>query len=450
MAIDLTTNPGGLFRRAGKIGKALNNINTDLTAAGQLGVDVDAIEAQYNSKQDLIDSLYSQRETYRGVHTTFKSYLSALLQATNIRLADDDAHLVAKDNSTALKELIAQMTSSSDDVQATTASVSVSAASGNVGNATVIASVIGSNGKTLQYLFDETLELQVTADAVTGSATARRETCSLRGEVAVSDPLSHDWPAGSGANTTLNITDAAEDAGSNLLTNGDFETFTVANTPDNWTLVTGTAGAQFFSDSSSYTGSLALRILGDGATLSQLTQTFNTVGQTTGRLLPNKVYAVNFYHKVSSVPAAGVLRVELVDGSGTVINDDSGTVNRISQTLTGSTTSYTAVNGFFRTPKNLPTTVKLKVYLSTALSNTVSLYVDDLAVVAATEAYTGGPYVAAFAGSTNALTDDKWSLDLTVTLGGFQKLYERVFGMRSLGLTLPFDAAPTVPDSYLT
>src|SRR5690606_15589688 len=98
----------------------------------------------------------------------------------------------------------------------------------------------------------------------------------------------------------------------------------------------------------------------------------------------------------------------------------------------------------------LPSSYKLRVRLSTALDNGVSVFVDDLALAEATRFYTGGPYVAAFAASVNPALEDHWTVAITSTLGGFQKLFERFFGMRQLGLTLPFSSTPTISDSLVT
>lgn len=453
MAIPLTGS-NSLFVRIGHHGGALNSHHAWIGAT-TFGPAVDTIRGDYStSNQDLVDGIYSMRDAYRDAHGSLTSYLKDLASETLIQMADDDVRLVTLDVTTALKELISQMEDSSDDVEASTASVSVSAGSGNTGNAVVAASVVGPDGKTLQYLFDEVLELTITGDSQTETATAGSEPASLLGEPLVEDPLAWDWPKGSGASTSLTLIDASLDNNGNLLTNSDFSDFTVTDTPDNWTLVTATPSTTLFASGSgdAYDGTgNALKITGTGgAELTHLVQIFNSASGTLGKLLPQTVYAVNLFTKVSAVPAAGALRIALVNSGNTVINDDAGTANSTTIDLTAETASYASHTAFFRTPSVLPSSVRLEIKMTTAIESGKSVFVDHLAFAEATQAYTGGVYVAAFSGSTEVVIDDKWNIDVTSTPGAFQKLFERFFGMRELGLTLPFDAAPTIDDALVT
>lgn len=450
MAI-LLTGADSLFVRLGHLGGGLNEIIANIGT--ELGNRANTIAGDYDSAaQDLVDNLYSTRDSYRGSHTTQTSFLRDLGEATIIRMADDDVRLVSKDIQTAMAELIDQMTTSGDDVEESVVSVTVTADGDNTSDASVMASVIGPDGKNLQYVFDEVLEIVVTGDEQSGEATADQEPYTLKGEVQVDDPLAWDWPKGSGTNTSGNLIDADIDNGTNLLTNSDFEDFTTANQPDNWTQVVATPGTTLFAAGSgdAFRGSDALKITGTGgAELTHIYQKFNNASGTLGRLRPLTVYAVNFWIKSSAIPAAGVLRVALVDGTNTVINDEAGTANSTSITLSGTTTSYVKRTAFFRTPAVLPSEQRLELKITTAIESGKSIFIDGLAQVEAQPAYVGGPYVAAFAGSIPAVKGDKWTVDVTNTFGLMQKVFERFFGMRELGLTLPFDAAPTISDALV-
>lgn len=452
MAI-LLTGADSLFVREGHLAGGLNELVANIGT--ELGNRVNSIFADYDSAaQDLIDSLYTTRDSYRGSHSSLTSYLTALGGNTIIRMADDDVKLVSKDLTTAMAELIAQMKSAAASVNASVPGSSVTAASGNTSNASVMVSTIGPDGKDLQYLFAETLELIVTGDEQSGEATGHQEPYTLKGEVPVDDPLAFDWPKGSGADGSGNLIDANVDNGQNLLTNSDFEKFTTANQPDNWTLVTTTPGTTLFSAGSSdaFRYSNALKITGTGgAELTHLYQQFNVSTGTLGKLKPLTVYALNFWIKATAagVPAAGVLRVAFTDGSNAVFNDAAGTANSTSITLSGITTSFVKRTAFFRTPAVLPTTQRLELKITTAIESGKSIVIDGLAVAEPQPAYVGGPYVAAFAGSIKAIKLDKWSLAMTNTYGAFQKWFERAFGMRQLGMTLPFSGAPTISDGLV-
>ena len=147
----------------------------------------------------------------------------------------------------------------------------------------------------------------------------------------------------------------------------------------------------------------------------------------------------------------------LVDGSNTIINDDQGTANTVSVALTGvGDTSWHALFGYFRLPKVLPTTIKHRLWLSTGLSTGTNLFLDLAGIGGITNSsggkllYSGGEYVGIFSGSTAVLNGDNWTQAATMTLGVFQGLFERTFGMRNLSLSLPSNASPTINDNLVS
>lgn len=162
-------------------------------------------------------------------------------------------------------------------------------------------------------------------------------------------------------------------------------------------------------------------------------------------------YAFNCFMKVDSVPAAGVLTVDLVDGiGGTVIADSQGTNNTFTIDATALTTSWVAKNGVFRTPKILPPVVYLRIRVSTAVSNTTSVFLDHAALVKMTSLYSGGPEVAIFSGNTDFTVGggqtaaDYFTLAVTNNRAGeFQEWFERCFDMAAKGLILPSNTAGT-------
>lgn len=458
------TGTGGLFTRIGKELHALNSINAllaagDLSAASirSIGVLTTNIEAQYASaNQQLVDNLYSQfRDSARNSLGSQKSYLKALAENTLNQMVDDDTAVSAKQLSVTMPILITQMTGAGESVNANATSVSVATGSGNTGTAVCASSVKGPDGRNREYLFAEAISVKCQRDSQSATATAGAEPWTAVGEIAVTNPLDWNWPLGSGASASLtaNVPENSRD----MLANGDFEDFTTANIPDNWTISVGSAGTTILSSTDEYKGTNALRFVGNGSQLTEIYQKFNqTAGSgSTKKLKPSTVYAINCWVKVSATPAAGVLALSLAEDDGTVINNDQSVANTISKDLTTVSTSYVAFNGFFQTPAVLPdgTPYRIRLRLTTALDNAKTVYIDELCMVPATELYTGGPYAAIFAGATASVLNDSFTITVSNDWGGaLQKGAERFFGMRSLGLQLPSNSAgsETVLDSLVT
>lgn len=472
MAVTLT-GTGGLFTRAGKLIGAIRAINGVRASTAAVGVTDDAsatwgasgakvkeintictdIWAQYAStNQQLLDGLGSQRDSFRSAVSSFISYASQLASSTVIKMVDDDATLPSRDIRTAMTELVRQMANTSDSVKANTVSASVAAVSTNTGDAAAICSVLDGKGKTLEYAFPEVLELVVTNDSQSGG-TAGQEPLTLSGEVALSDTLDWQWPDGSGARASLTMVDPTlDETGGNLLVNSGFDAFT-ANVPDDWHVVLGTAGTTVLKQvTTTYDSSgAALEFVGDGGgTLSSVKQVLGT--DTSGTLKPNTVYGVCARVQKGSGAAAGAVQFALTDGDGAVITDDNSANNTITLAV-GAMSSWTTMSGFFRTPKVLPATINFRVSVSTAITDTKSIYIDHLAMCEATQAYTGGPFVAIFAGATDVIKNDQWNITISNNNGGvIQTFFERMFGMRNLGLVLPSvtDDSETVAETLVS
>lgn len=103
-------------------------------------------------------------------------------------------------------------------------------------------------------------------------------------------------------------------------------------------------------------------------------------------------------------------------------------------------TNYWPRSGFFRTPSVLPAVLKFQILVTTAITNTKSIYLDHLALAEAEELYTGGPWLKVFTGATPAANGDAHAIHVT---NGNPNQYpvawlERVFGLREMGIYPPF------------
>lgn len=451
MAVTLTgTSSGsqGLFNRLGALGGRLNAVNTVRTAGDADIVTALALfDGASATIRNTVDGLVPKLRTSYTGSNAYLSALKAAAQAVLIEMFDADSPLATRDVATALDRLRTQMlTATTTYVDANTVSAAVTATS-LTGTGNVVTSTKDGLGRTLENLLAEVIRITCTSNATAGSESIR-----FRGEEDLTDKLSYRWPLGSGIDRTL--TSLAASSSSNIVANGAFETFTVANTPDSWTIATGSAGSQVYSESSTvYAGSKALKIAGDGSTLTQLTQTL------TG-LSAQVPYAVNFWCKCSGSPAAGVLTIDLYDGSA-VIADEAGTNNSFTVDLTSLGTTYVAKSGTFRLPDPVPSTVKVRIRLSTALSNTYNLFVDHFAMQRMTQLDTtnpgASPFAAVFGGATNWSIDDGrfgntsvWKIDAANDRASqWQELFDKFFDTAKTGFVLPVSGTTLIADSLI-
>lgn len=459
MSIPLT-GAGGYFTIAGKLGKLNKDVASYLSATLAASIDTALTQFDGTNYREVASSLAGGRTSYLSTPTvtstsavTASSLLLKMVKADNPQFSDTDA-------AAAVAELIKQMKAGSATIKAATIGISsaVFTSPANNGNGAVVMSTKRGDGLVQENAFAETATLACTGDAQSGTATSGSEPFRFTGDALLSDVWAYNWPGGSGASASMTAIDGSLNSSStNLMQNSSFTTFT-SNTPDSWTITVGVAGTDVKKSTSVfYDGSESLEIVG-GATLTALTQAFGqsaTSAGSTAKVYAGKQYAVNLFAKVDVVPAAGVLTVDLIDGSGTVINDDQGTANSFTVTLSSLTTSFAAKNGTFRLPRVLPSTVKIRLRISTALSAGSSLFIDRMAMGEMTKLYAGGPSVAVFSGSTPWVINDGWNLTVTNDRGGstfgasWQSFFDRVFGMRAMDLLLPSAGSPTISDTLL-
>jgi len=470
------TGAGGFFTRFGHVGFLLNSLNSfigtaNLSAASitSLGTGIDTIAGAYATPDlNIISGLYPARDSYRNVHTTMQSYLQALAQATLVQMANDASAQPNGTLSTAVAYLVSQMVANAQTVQKPTISATSTANAGNVGTGLIPVSVLNGNGVQQDYILAESIAAACTVDSQSG-ATAGQETFTFTSPAAEANALQWDYgpggTLGSGISVTQNAVDALVDnASGNLLQNGSFKTWTTPGVgPDNWLILvpgTGGVGGDILQTSGAnvYKGTSGISFVGDGSSLPSISQPFNTTPNTSGNsggtsatLKPLTVYCLSIATKMSSVPGAGALTIDLTDGNNTTTTNAATIANSLSLTLSSVPTSWKLWNVFFQTPAVLPSTgLRLRVRLSTALTAAVTVYFGHIALTPATQLYAGGPYVGVFSGSTNFFKPDGFVLAPANNYGSkFQLLADRVFGMRSLGLQLPSAASPTISDTLV-
>jgi hypothetical protein len=340
----------------------------------------------------------------------------------------------------AMQEVIREMKAASYKVAANTVSAVVTQ-SGLTGTGVCVSSVKGVDGVELQNLLAEDLEVRVL------SATE----LLVLGTVAEPDKLSHNWPKGSGANASY--TPVVVDSGDSLLQNGSLDAFT-ANVPANWTLKSGTTAGTHVAEEGTTVqtaGGKSLKILGNGSTLAGIEQTL------TGLEAKTQLAGV-LWVRMSTTPAAGVLTADLHDGTS-VINNEAGDANAATIALTGVSTTWVPFKFCFQLPDPLPATVKLRIYQSTAITNTHNAFVDNVALAVMRQPTDDGrtPFLQFFEGTVPFSVDDN-AADGSGTFkiatandraGLWQQLFDRLFNMTGLGLQLPISGSTTISDSLI-
>lgn len=455
----MTTDPGGLFRRIGKLAGGLAEENT--ARGTQLDTRVDTtIRGQYAlTQEDVLDGIRSAK-LRRQQDDTWATDLKNRAQLTLLRMAQD-AGWAGTSLASALEFLRVDMrgaypkTMQTPDYRITRPVVTVASAASaaNRGNGICRASLIWPiDGLALDYVFAETIDIVCQSHSYAGGqATAGREPFTATGDAAARSYLAHDWPLGSGAASSLisSYPGAAAELQSNL-TDGSWEGWTV-NTPNSWAVDVGAGTVTKLAGG--YIGN-ALRITGDGATLT-------AVRQTLSNIQPLTAYVFNMWAQRSS--NVGVLRGRLVDGANAVINDEAGNpcqfiidlasvdVNDPNRLVNAAT--WYPVGGWLRTPRILPSVVKMELALTTAMTAATTLDLDAATMPSGVQAYAGGPYLSVHGGSVPFGAQDLFNVTVTNTLGAssFARTLDRYWNLRENGVRIPSMPAgdPTYPPNVL-
>lgn len=451
------TGSEGLFTRIGVLAGLASAVNVDrgTVVPGHVG----EIQQQFiNTDQDVIDSLYSYMLSYQNSCSGIMSNVKTMASNAVVEMANDSVPQPNSQLSTAMQLLIAQMKAANQTVNACTVGGTITPYPTNSGNAVGVVSHKDVNGKDTEYMFAELATATVVNDYQGSSSLLGVEPITLTSPAAVQDTLSWLYPAGSGATKALAAISALTNGSSgtsNWLNNGAMESFTAsANIPDYWHIGTGVAGSTVYQSTAVfYDGVSSVRFLGNGSENTSIYQRFSVPSasyDTFASIYPNSQFAVNLALSVSSTPASGVLRVSLSNASGVLV-DNSGISNSFSVNLNTLTSSWSTFQGVFRTPNKLPTApVYLDLALTTPLASGVSLYIDHVAFSQMSPLYPGGPSVSIFSGNVPLIRGDSFAVNLTNDYAGkMQYMFDRIFGMKSMGLILPSSGSPTIPDSLI-
>tara|TARA_R110002020_G_scaffold15801_7_gene56412 strand:- start:1012 stop:2394 length:1383 start_codon:yes stop_codon:yes gene_type:complete len=450
----------GLFTRLGKLFYVAERVETHQgTSANSLSAEIEDVVDEYTSADmhmvsdfTTTDAILAQQKSAANIFTAIKSIASR----TVIEMVDNDTTLNQKTLRHALVELIDQMGTSNDVADAVFSVAGDDTPSSITGTGTgkYFTSSSNGEGKKFQYLRVGSTELKCVKDAQI-SGTAGRETFTLLSDKAISDIRDPAFPGGYGSTNSITVSDPSYQqqtgVGRNMLANGNFETFTVTNTPDNWTVATGTIGTTILEEGSVvHRGSKALEYVGDGSQLTKITQTFNTAGQTTAKFRPETRYGMCVWLRVDSAVSAGVLKVRIYKADGSTVLDTAD----IAVTLSGLTDdTWTAKAVTFSTPLVLDSSYSISVELTTAVTNTAHVYIDGLQVFRMQHLTNSSSFhIAIIPGATDFKLEDYSKLAITQsTTSKFQKYMNKFLGLDALGLQIPYvtDGSETAADSLI-
>ena len=451
MALSFTNTTGNLFNRLGRL------FGTMAAACGwqktTLPTEITGVNGQYAANPGYVPTLQASLTAAQNANAQIKNDMQTVAVNTLVGMVNADTPLPTLTTPVAMQKLIADMLAAPASVKANTVTASVAAAGANLGNSVCVVDITRpSDGRKLEDVYAENVLITCVADSQpgTGGTTVGSELWQAQGQAAAGR-LDFNWPTGSGGTTRIPASNASDYAGTaNLLTNGDFENF-VVNVPTGWNIINGIAGTQVMSTATAYRGALALDLVGASSVRTRISQTLrDTANAVVGNIRPQTKYCIGVWVRVSTVPAAGTLRIALRDGTGdgaAVISGQSVTI-----TLSGATTSYVFYSAVLNVPAILPDFIALVIEETVAIDDAKSIYIDDL-VLAPMVQHQNGPYFAVFPGATKAIKGDVFNATIGNAYNGLlQTWFHRTFSMDSMGMLLPSDylGAETIPDSLIS
>ena len=476
MAVTLT-GTGGLFTRLGKLFGLAKTIRQHQQAIAPTAATstsgVRTIYSVYASTTgtlpmatDLV-SMVTNEDMIASASMSNLNNIRSASQRTVIEMVDADTKLPAMTLEDALRELAFQMNRDSNSVARSSFTVGTpSYSASNVGDFAIVVSLEATKIIKDQITFTtkitdfpcirpETLTFRCMQDTKTGMTASGSEMFHVTGDRKY-DNLDRRWRAGSGTMMPLAMTSAGVNGygimppGQNLLHNSGFEVAT-SNMPERWETVTGTAGTHWLvSTSTKLRGASSFEFVGNGSTLASIRQKFSDFAGTAGRLKADTLYLISFWAiNDGTTPAAGVVRVSVQDGTGSVLGSNMSAV----ATFTSGFSGWTHVKVAVISPVNIPDTAYLVIEQTTAITNGRSVYIDEVTVTEMTRLAAGGPGVAIVAGDTDARRGDFGTVAITVNeVGEFNLELDRFFGLYESGIALPSVASSsaTVADSLIS
>ena len=451
----MAINYANLFAELGEIVEAVNTlVNSGTDWLDQLETAFTEISAQYtgNVREDLLDNVNT---VINGVKTSVLASAGSIATLATTRLQDRTTildELPQLGNNTAvqtiLTELIRQMKDDSESIQQSVLSTfivtvtdSAGANTGSVAGHNILSGVakphsdwsanMDYQGVASDLFYDnEMFTFTCINDSESGSAKEGDESFTLTGELAKTTPWKRDQ-IGSGLGPTVKPLNGPTN---NFIKNADFELFSPANVPENWTIKSGLAGTDIIEVSGStdvHHGKRALKLVADGTTIPmQLEQDFAATVLT-----PNSRLVMIVWAKDDGF-ALGDLDIDLIDDS-----TGSSYLSLLSEGLSGLTTSYALYAGTAAVGTTVPDSLTLRLALTGTPTSGKQIWIDYIGLGIPT--YHGGTGFYVYAGADRFLKNDRFKIQPVYTSEGvFQSFFREYYHVQ-----LPKSGSPTRADS---
>lgn len=268
----------------------------------------------------------------------------------------------------------------------------------------------------------ETMTLTCVADSETTGTAEGAESFEWTGE---EGSESYNWEAeGSGSGPQVTVAN-----GSGMLTDGEMENFTVADTPDSWDLDLGTAGTHIFEEDAAHyhRGTSSLKFFGVAAFAT------HQVSQTISGLEPLRRYFIGAWVKTSGAGvAAGALTIQF-EGTG-YLAGDTEKIDMNTAALTAQVLFTTTNRHFFVTmPAIIPSDMELVIKVTGTLTAGESVYIDGVCLAPAV--YHGGVALGIMAGNAPFIIGDRTTFTVAnndrLTAGGtFQRFFRKFYRLQ--------------------
>lgn len=409
-----------------------SEIETDMNSIGRLDV--------YSGTPELFDQFKSG---LLGWISSFRSKIDQLLTHRTTVL-EELAVGNQSDVQMVLYNMIRDMNDNSQTVNRST--VAIGSVTSDCQNTDVGTAILGKvmdrvnapviGGKANPEYKDVDCELAVSSETMTFTCTTDSENGASEGGERwswVGDPSSgdpFDWQnRGSGQGPSLTTLNSDSTWFSNL----GFEEFT-ANAPDDWIIVSGTAGTHILEEtgaSNIWGGSSGLELLGNGTLASiELTQ------EPTTALTPGKRYAFACWVKGNASLSAGTLTIQFT-GTGYT----PGSAEKIEMNLAAlqAQTSFGLKYFFLNAPDDPPADFALQIKLS-GTPSAHSIFVDTMAF--GPVVWHGGIHANIVAGKNKFLQGDRLKVSITNDEAG---VFQTFFG-KAYRVQLPSSGSPSISD----
>jgi len=449
------TGTNGLFTRLGALIYMMDAIRTHQNNLKTL---FDNVQGEYSAADRyMIDQLSGNLEMRQMEAGNILLDVQAAAVKTLVEMLWVDAQtsssrtMRTKAIEDALVYLIRDMDATSNSVEGTTVAGGVLGTSGT-GNGTMLflneaPNVLLGSTNDWPNIRTDLLVAQCIQDAQDGALTAGSELFRITGTAAYGG-LDWRFPAGSGAQMTLASATAGIDYGTqyaNIGTNTDLEDWT-SNVPDQWSVVSGTAGTDFLAETGTYYRGASCLKAPATSTTWRIRQQLGSPSGSLGTIQPDRPYAIVFAAK-KDASATGAIRVSIKDASNNVV----GSLTKALTVASDLTTSWALYSTTVRSPKVLPAASYIVVEATTGIG-TAAVYIDEVVVCEMKPIAPGGQALSIIAGSTNYIVEDRLLRKFSnANEGAFVRAFDRLFDMYGKGLSLPqnYLGGETIADTLI-